>query len=327
MTLRRSYSGRIIVFVTAVLATACVRIGPAPAPKGSAPVTAMPRAEEVRLPANGPGSNSSVENPAVFLDHVYIALDSVTYHEIVTSRELRDFAGVATSTVNANKGESWTGTYIRGRTTYIELFGPKGFDGPPGASGMGLSVTLTGSSEPLRARLQAAVGDTAAIFLRTRLAAGKEEPWFFAVGVGRDTMPALFHWVMEYYPEILRRQGADSVREDGLRIRKRVAMRGFDSTRVLEGIIGVTVAMPAEERERFYKEAEVYGWSIGRIGESYVATAPNFTITVIPQTSGVRGIQSLRLRLMRMWNGPAVLRFGSRSTLRFLDASNAEWKF
>ena len=312
--------------------TSCIRIGPAPAPATPASGATVPLSrapvEEIRLPASGPGSNTSVESPAVFLDHVYLALDSATYHDIVSSATLRlKFATVATSTVNANQGESWTGTYIRGRYTYIELFGPKGFDGPPGSSGMGLAVTLSGSAEPLRGRLQDAVGDTAAIFMRTRQAAGKEEPWFFAVGVGRDTMPALFHWVMEYVPEILRRQGTDSVRADGMLVRKRVPNRGYDSTRVFENIVGVTVAMPDEERERFYKEAEVYGWSVGRVGSSYVATGPNFTITVIPQTPSVRGIQSLRLALSRKWDGEPALHFGSKSVLRFLDSGEALWEF
>src|SRR3954465_6045469 len=72
---------RPIVLAIACLTTACIRIGPAPASasQGSADATPVQMHEELELPSSGPGSNRSVEYPAVFLDHVYLSLDSVTY--------------------------------------------------------------------------------------------------------------------------------------------------------------------------------------------------------------------------------------------------------
>ncbi|MFD4631568.1 DUF5829 family protein [Streptomyces sp. NPDC058284] len=141
----------------------------------------------------------------LFFNHAYGVLDRETADAIEHSAYLRDFANFQVRTTTGSGGQVWTGRYLMGRETYVELFGVgdlPGKDGAFGATGMGLSVEQAGDLATVRERL-VALGVTPADFLQTRdFGDGVPVPWFdgfFAIAA--DAYDSFGAWSMEYRPE------------------------------------------------------------------------------------------------------------------------------
>ncbi|MFF1381186.1 DUF5829 family protein [Streptomyces sp. NPDC058308] len=141
----------------------------------------------------------------LFFNHAYGVLDRETADAIEHSAYLRDFANFQVRTTTGSDGQTWTGRYLMGRETYVELFGTgdlPGRDGEFGAGGMGVSVERAGDLATARQRL-VDLGVTPADFLQTRdFGDGVPVPWFdgfFAIAA--DQYDSFGAWSMEYRPE------------------------------------------------------------------------------------------------------------------------------
>src|SRR5687768_10040239 len=60
--------------------------------------------------------------PRVGLNHVYAVVDDDTAEAIKTSNALKEFATFEVKTVAPGDGRRWTGRYLVGKQTYLELF-------------------------------------------------------------------------------------------------------------------------------------------------------------------------------------------------------------
>ncbi|MET7363768.1 DUF5829 family protein [Streptomyces sp. NPDC005562] len=141
----------------------------------------------------------------LFFNHAYGVLDRETADAIEHSAYLRDFANFQVRTTTGSDGQTWTGRYLMGRETYVELFGVgdlPGKDGEFGAGGMGVSVERAGDLATVRERL-VDLGVTPADFRQTRdFGDGVPVPWFdgfFAIAA--DAYDSFGAWTMEYRPE------------------------------------------------------------------------------------------------------------------------------
>ncbi|WP_280641324.1 DUF5829 family protein, partial [Streptomyces afghaniensis] len=80
------------------------------------------------------------------------------------------------------RGQTWTGRYLMGRETYIELFGigdVPGKDGTLGAGGMGVSAEREGDLATVTARLRELGISDPVEFRQTRdFGDGVPVPWF-----------------------------------------------------------------------------------------------------------------------------------------------------
>ncbi|MEU2482953.1 DUF5829 family protein, partial [Streptomyces sp. NPDC013130] len=71
----------------------------------------------------------------LFYNHAYGVLDRETADAIEHSAYLRHFANFQVSTTTGAGGETWTGRYLKGRETYLELFGVGDVPGQDGTLG------------------------------------------------------------------------------------------------------------------------------------------------------------------------------------------------
>ncbi|MGW5179345.1 DUF5829 family protein [Streptomyces sp. NPDC004082] len=140
----------------------------------------------------------------LFFNHAYGVLDRETADAIEHSGYLRYFANFQVRTTTGAGGQTWTGRYLTGRETYLELFGVgdlPGQDGTFGAGGMGVSTERSGDLRTVTARLREAGVTDPVEFRQTRdFGDGVPVPWFDAVFTTAqyDTFGA---WAMEYLPE------------------------------------------------------------------------------------------------------------------------------
>ncbi|WP_238782615.1 DUF5829 family protein [Streptomyces monomycini] len=185
MLLRRM--SRLAVTVTVVLAAALT--GAAEGSTGAArAATAAPQTGRQLL----------------FYNHAYGVLDRATADAIEHSAYLRDFADFEVRTTTGSGGESWTGRYLRGRETYLELFGVgdlPGQSGALGSTGTGVSVERAGDLAKVTGRLKEEGVTEPVEFRQTRdFGDGVPVPWFDGAftTLQYDVFAA---WAMEYRPE------------------------------------------------------------------------------------------------------------------------------
>ncbi|MGH4030054.1 DUF5829 family protein [Actinomycetota bacterium Odt1-20B] len=157
-------------------------------------------ASTARADDGGPPSGRQV----LFFNHAYGVLDRETADAIEHSAYLREFANFEVRTTTGSGGETWTGRYLKGRETYVELFGigdVPGQDGTLGSTGLGVSAERAGGLNTAAERLKDEGVPEPVRFRQTRdFGDGVPVPWFDAVFT-TDQYDAFGAWGMEYLPE------------------------------------------------------------------------------------------------------------------------------
>jgi uncharacterized protein DUF5829 len=140
----------------------------------------------------------------LFYNHSYGVFDRETADAIEHSTYLRDFANFQVRTTTGTGGVRWTGRYLMGRETYVELFGVgdvPGQDGTLGSAGLGLGTDHDGDIDTVVDRLPAEGVANPLEFLQTRdFGDGVAVPWFDSV-LTTETYDAFGAWAMEYRDE------------------------------------------------------------------------------------------------------------------------------
>ncbi|WP_439656679.1 DUF5829 family protein [Lentzea sp. HUAS TT2] len=157
------------------------------------------------LVASGAGPAQAGERQLLYYNHAWGTLDRATADAVEHSRYLRDFADFEVRTTTGAGGRTWTGRYLRGHETYLEIFGlgdVPGQDGEAGSAGLGLSTEHDGDIEKLKTRLRAA-GQKPIDFTQTRdFGDGKPVPWFDSLFLV-ERYERFGAWAMEYRDEYL----------------------------------------------------------------------------------------------------------------------------
>lgn len=143
------------------------------------------------------------------LNHFYATVDAETVAAIRDSAFVKRFANLEVRTTKGTLS-TWTGTYLYGRETYAEFFGPGDFlingkPAPVGGWGIAVSGDRPGHVAELKSRLESA-GLKAVVELDTRTFGERKVPWFTALTAvsqhgdsgGRDDVVSA--WAMEYAP-------------------------------------------------------------------------------------------------------------------------------
>lgn len=137
-------------------------------------------------------------------NHAYSVLDPATADAIEHSSYLRRFANFELRTTTGAGGQTWTGRYLLGRETYLELFGAgdlPGPDGKPGAGGLGLSTEMADDLTVVTDELRDEGVSHPIEFSQTRdFGDGAPVPWFDSVFT-TQRYDAFGAWAMEYRPE------------------------------------------------------------------------------------------------------------------------------
>ena len=130
-----------------------------------------------------------------FFDHVYAVVDVGTAEEITRCDYLRGFGRFEVGTTVAD-GETWTGRYLSGRTTYVELFGPTDLDRADSTTGIGLSTHAPGDLAKLAARMEQGKAGVE-VRQRTIREGDQDLPWFDYLSPVEPGQ-GLSLWVMEF---------------------------------------------------------------------------------------------------------------------------------
>ncbi|GHA22767.1 hypothetical protein GCM10010329_52680 [Streptomyces spiroverticillatus] len=156
------------------------------------------------LPATAWAAPGPPDRQLLHFNHAYGVFDRETADAIEHSAYLREFANFQVRTTTGSGGQVWTGRYLMGRQTYVELLGigdVPGPDGTLGAAGLGVSVEQAGELAKVRERLPGAGVPQPIDFLQTRdFGDGVKVPWFDGI-LTTTEYDGFGAWAMEYRPE------------------------------------------------------------------------------------------------------------------------------
>ena len=268
------------------------------------------------------------------LNHFYATIDAETVDAIRNSAFVKRFANLE---VRRTKGtlSTWTGTYLYGRQTYAEFFGPGDFQiggkpAPVGGWGIAISGDRPGHVAELRSRLESA-GLKAVVELDTRTFGEREVPWFTALTAvsqhgdsgGRDDVVSA--WAMEYVPSYF--ELPEAAKEPAESPTDLISRERYQSDlyrqRMMRDVTRVEFNVAAKDYARIEPLLTAAGFRIGRSGNRMVADGQETDLVF-----HITGQMSLR-RVEFSLNAPATREVHSigRSRLSVGPGATAVWDF
>jgi hypothetical protein len=281
--------------------------------------------------AQAEGGGSSDGRQLLFYNHSYGVLDRETADAIEHSGYLRDFADFQVRTTTGTGGQTWTGRYLMGRETYLELFGVgdiAGQDGSLGSAGLGLSTERAGDLATVTERLKSEGVADPVEFLQTRdFGDGVPVPWFDAV-LTTGEYDAFGAWAMEYRPEYFAdpRGHTEPASFPGDVGRERYLSDDYRS-HLMRDVTSVRLAITEGDLADTVPLLRAGGFVVRDVaGGGVVAECGGTTIRLDPVPRGQAGLRRVDLSLNRPVPERHIERIGN-STLIVGPGSRAVWTF
>jgi hypothetical protein len=278
-------------------------------------------------------SGENLKAPAVQLNHLYVHVDAAAQNAIAQSEFMRnEFSAMEVSTIAAGDDRTWTGIYLTGANTYIELFSPSrapsSFE-QVGDSGIALSVESVGDIERV-AKCLSSLGSARILSLFERRVNGVQIPWFrnlSLVEYPEGEAEPFCAWVMEVDQDFLKRS-RDSLRseEDGI-TRKQYNAAKFQTTRYMKDIEEVTLALNEFESVSFERQLVAIGFASETRDGVDTLIGPDITFRLIKPSPMARGVTQLKMSLLKEKLDPEILTFGQGVTLNFDSSRTATMSF
>jgi hypothetical protein len=218
--------------------------------------------------------------PPVYFNHATIHLPSAAYAAVAHSLFLRDeFGAFQEQTVQRDGGTwSYSGIYIFGQHTYLELF----------QAGAETRRDTTVIRLPGQIGFNMWIDDRGRLPLFSeRLATEKGIPMLIDTTRDGNNLPAYDGIIPKgglanyFGPEMLVGSILKGYYPDGITREKRLASR-FLPERLLHDVIGFTLTVNDAERRRLIQEFRVYGYTISGEGQKETAIGPGITVTLLP---------------------------------------------
>ncbi|MFD5417462.1 DUF5829 family protein [Streptomyces sp. NPDC127069] len=267
----------------------------------------------------------------LFFNHAYGVLDRETADAIEHSAYLREFADFQVRTTTGSGGETWTGRYLRGRETYLELFGVgdvPGQDGTLGAGGMGISAERAGDLATVTARLHDQGVPNPITFRQTRdFGDGTPVPWFDAVFT-TGQYDGFGAWGMEYLPEYFAdpRSNTEPASYPGDVGRERYLPDGYRD-HLMRDVTSIRLAVTARDLAATLPLLRAGGFTVRELPNgSALAQGGGTTIHLDPVAREQAGLREVEMSL----NHPVAYRHEERighSTLVVGPGDRAVWTF
>lgn len=269
---------------------------------------------------------ASTATPQVaFLNHLYAVVDNETIEAIEQSETVKDFTAYKKTTVVADGGETWTGRYFTGRSTYIELFAAGDFENAqPGAVGLAISPDRTGGIETITRALSDA-GISATRGMRKRNVSGEEVDWFHTLSLDGENAP---FWAMEYVPSYLDHPNVDKEPAEGEqdKISRERYNRDTYQQKLVRDVSYVAFVMDPESISQVQPLLSAAGYQV-KEGEGVVRfLGQEAEIALFHAVDGKQGIRELRFQLNRPVE-TARNEYLGNSKLSIGPGKTANWTF
>ncbi len=234
--------------------------------------------------------------PDIYLDHLSITVDSVTYNQLFDSAFFTNkFANVDSSASTSTK-YAWAAKYMEGKNGYFEFFRTTGSKGAStGDLGLGFVSLRAGDIWKIKAHwlhsaLRAIVVDTTFDMVK-----GKRRPWFYSIRLFRkdDSLEGLSTRLAENIPEDLPERGFSKEQIEKQPIWKDYVERHRAFLKLFDRIRAVHISITAKEYQ--YLRKSLLGFGLREKGNGFVNDHVTIAYTIV--TKPVIRIRSIEVQL------------------------------
>lgn len=266
---------------------------------------------------------------AVEFNHFYVTLDAESVKSIDQSEFLANqFCNLTRTTVEADD-ESWTGTYLVGKRSYLELFGPGGMEGlREGFAGIGFSTRRTGQIDEIEERLEKLVPGKIKRHLRLRKGTDGEVPWFHYLYIEDSDDGGFSSWLLEYHPDYLATKGIH-LGESGLIDRAAYLWPKTEEepyNLLLDDIPEIELEITPEEHNVLQMLLGAFGFESARSGEAVSYRSRDFALKVTEMSAPIYRIRRVTCSLTSRLDAEKDFSFGDNATLS-IKKDSALWLF
>lgn len=154
-------------------------------------------------------ARSQSRTPEIYLNHLYIVLDSVSYAKLSDSNFITGKLGNLRTTSTSTTEDSWSGKYLHGKNGYFEFFSTKSYKGALlGDCGLGFMTQKANDILAIEANWKTKAHDSIIKDTSMRKLKDVKNPWFYSISLyTTDSLQTLYTWVMENTPEELKSVG------------------------------------------------------------------------------------------------------------------------
>lgn len=266
----------------------------------------------------------------LFFNHTYAVLDRATADAIADSAYLREFANFQLRTTTGSDGQTWSGRYLLGRATYLELFGEgdlPGQDAQPGSGGLGLSTEDAGDLVTVRQRLiDEGVPNPVDVHQTRDFGDGVPVPWFDAVFTTM-AYDKFSPWSMEYRPEYFADPRSDT--EPGSfpgDVGRERYLNDDYRGHLMRDVAGVRIDLSQRDLDATVPLLRAGGFLVHNTFDGTVVALRGGTTIRLDPTAGAAGLRRVDLSLSRVVFYRHVEHIG-RSTLVVGPGNHAVWTF
>ncbi|MFB9904281.1 DUF5829 family protein [Allokutzneria oryzae] len=266
----------------------------------------------------------------LFYNHAYAVIDKQTADAVEHSGYLRDFANFEVRTTTGG-GLTWTGRYLKGRETYLELFRVgdlPGQDAEFGSAGLAVSVERSGELAKVTERLRAQGVANPVKYRQTRdFGDGVPVPWFDTIRTVNQ-YNAFDGWAMEYLPEYFAdpRSKTEPAAHPGDVSRERFLPDDYQK-HLMRDVTSIRIAVTAHDLANTVPLLRAGGCALQpAAGAGTVARCGATTIRLDSVPRAQAGLRQVEMSLNRAVANRHEERIG-RSTLVVGPGSRAVWTF
>ncbi len=261
-------------------------------------------------------------------NHLYITLDPETLESIGQSEFIKqEFCTISRDTVKTDT-ESWTGIYLRGKHSYLELFPPGGAEGlKEGFCGLGFNSQQAGQIDIVKEKLRSLLGAKEILSdLQVRQTEDGKVPWFDYLSINPAEREAFASWLMEFHQDYLDYKNI-KLTSDGC-FNRAAYLKSLDTseTCLFYDVSEVHLELTLSEQEDLALLLQAFGYESSCEGDITTYHSHNFMIKVCQKVAPRYRIRKVVCTLKEQLQQEKTFTFGKNAQLN-VGRSLAIWEF
>lgn len=220
--------------------------------------------------------------PEVYLNHIFIVLDSNSYNHLFDSSFISDTLGDIKESAHKTTSDSWSGKYLYGKNGYFEFFSTKSYVGATiNDCGLGFMTFKSDDILKIEQYWKKNTSDNIEKDTIYYVFENKSKPWFYSLYISRkDSLQPLSTWLMENTPEILKSSGFkdEEIKKEikwheyMARVNKKEFMKSFNRIK--------SIVLSLNQKEYEYFRKTLIGLGMKQKGNTYYNDQINISYTI-----------------------------------------------
>lgn len=265
---------------------------------------------------------------AIEFNHLYVTLDSETL-ELITKSEFisQQFCTISSNTTKTD-AESWTGTYLRGKNAYLELFPPGGAEGlKEGFCGLGFNSQRAGELHKVEEKLRSLLGSKEILSdLQVRHTEEGKVPWFYYLSANPSQREAFASWLMEFHQDYLDYKNIKLTSAGCFDRAAYLKTLDTSETSLFDDISEVHLELTAPEHKELALLLQSFDYDSFTQGDTTIYNSGNFMLKVGEKVAPYYRITKVICTLKEQLQQEKTFTFGKNAQLN-VGGTLAIWEF